>query len=75
MVKTLGGDAVTMSTVPEVIIAHQKGIKVLGISCITNMATGISDQKLDHEEVTITANKIKNKFIKLITEILRQIAN
>ena len=74
MIKTLGGDACTMSTVPEVIVAHQKGIKVLGISCITNMATGISTQKLDHLEVTITANRIKDKFLRLISEIIRQMA-
>lgn len=75
MIKILGGDAVTMSTVPEVIVANQKGIKVLGISCITNMATGISDKKLTHEDVTIAANKIKNKFLILIEEILSQMAN
>ena len=74
MVKALGGDAVTMSTVPEVIMANQKGIRVSGISCITNMATGISDQKLDHKEVTVTANKIKNTFIKLISEIIKRIS-
>jgi purine-nucleoside phosphorylase len=73
MIKILGGDAATMSTVPEVIRARQKGIKVLGISCISNMATGISDQKLDHEEVTLTANKIKEKFILLVSEIIKQI--
>lgn len=71
MVQILGGDAVTMSTIPEVIVAIQKRIKVLGISCITNMATGISNQKLNHHEVTITANKIENKFIKLISEIIK----
>jgi len=74
MVETLGGHAVTMSTVPEVIMANQKGIRVLGISCITNMATGISGQKLDHQEVTITANKIKEKFIKLVGGIIKHIA-
>jgi purine-nucleoside phosphorylase len=74
MIKILGGDAATMSTVPEVIAANQKGIKVLGLSCISNMATGISKSKLDHEEVTQTANSIKEKFIKLVAEIIRQIA-
>ncbi len=73
MVKILGADAVTMSTVPEVILAHQKHMKILGISCITNLATGIAKQKLDHQEVTITANRIKDKFIKLVSEIIKEI--
>jgi len=67
VIKTLGGDAVTTSTVLEVIAEHQKGIRVLGISCITNMATGSSDSKLYHEEATIMADKIRDKFIRLIT--------
>lgn len=70
MIKTLGGDAVTMSTVPEVIVAKQKGLRVLGISCISNMATGISKSKLDHGEVTATANRIKDKFMQLVREII-----
>lgn len=74
MIQVAGGDAGTMSTIPEVIVAHQNGIKILGISCITNMATGISNRKLDHHEVTVTANKIQNKFITLISEIIRRIA-
>jgi len=67
MIKTLGDDAVTTSAVLEVIAEHQKGIRMLGISCITNMATGSSDSKLYHEEVTIMADKIRDKFIRLIT--------
>ena len=74
MIKILGGDAVTMSTVPEVIMANHKRMKVMGISCISNMATGISDKKLDHKEVTITANKIEHKFLNLITDIIKQMA-
>ncbi len=70
MMTTMGADAVGMSTVPEVIVAINNGVKVLGISCITNMATGISATKLSHEEVTETANRVKNDFTKLISEII-----
>jgi len=73
MSRILGGDAATMSTVPEVIAAKQNNIRTLGISCITNLATGITDQKLNHKEVQETANKIKNQFIKLIKEIIKNI--
>lgn len=73
LARTLGADAVGMSTVPEVIIANHEGIKVLGISCITNMAAGILDQPLDHEEVIETSLKVKDNFQKLIIEILTEI--
>lgn len=73
MARVLGGDAATMSTVPEVIAAKQNNMRLLGISCITNMATGITDQKLNHEEVQETANRIKNRFIQLIKEIIKNI--
>lgn len=67
----LGADAVGMSTVPEVIIAKHEGIKVLGISCITNMAAGILDQPLNHEEVVETSMKVKDEFENLIVGILK----
>jgi len=70
MMATIGADAVGMSTVPEIIVAHNYGIEILGISCITNMATGISLTKLNHEEVTETANRVKNDFTKLVNEII-----
>jgi purine-nucleoside phosphorylase len=73
MARVLGADAGTMSTVPEVIAANQLKMRVLGISCITNMATGILNQKLSHEEVTQTADRIKDKFVRLIKEILKQL--
>lgn len=73
MMRNLGGDAVGMSTVPEVIAANHCGMKVLGISCITNMAAGILDQPLNHEEVIETSNKVKNEFISLVGEILKNI--
>lgn len=70
MMATLGADAVGMSTVPEIMAAHQSGMSVLGISCITNMATGISDTKLSHAEVTETANRVKTDFTTLVREII-----
>ncbi|AZO95621.1 purine-nucleoside phosphorylase [Halocella sp. SP3-1] len=64
-----GVDAVGMSTVPEVIAARHMGVNVLGISCITNMAAGILDQPLSHEEVIETTEKVKENFISLIKGI------
>ncbi len=69
--RTLGADAVGMSTVPEVIVACHGGINVLGISCITNMASGILDQPLDGDEVIETGKSVKEKFTKLIVNILK----
>ena len=70
MIRTLGGDAVGMSTVPEVIVANHCGMKVVGISCITNMAAGILEQPLNHEEVIETSNQVKNNFIKLMETLV-----
>ncbi|WP_353095865.1 purine-nucleoside phosphorylase [Tissierella praeacuta] len=70
LARTLGADAVGMSTVPEVIIANHQGIKVLGISCITNMASGILDQPLNHEEVVETSKRVKDSFEKLLIETI-----
>ncbi len=72
-VRILGGDAVGMSTVPEVIAANHSGMKVLGISCITNMAAGILGQPLNHQEVIDTAEKVKNKFISLVKSIVQNL--
>ena len=70
MMRSLGADAVGMSTVPEVIVARHAGLRVLGISCISNMAAGILDQPLSHEEVMETAEQVKDKFIRLVEQIL-----
>ncbi|HHV39284.1 MAG TPA: purine-nucleoside phosphorylase [Tepidimicrobium sp.] len=73
LAKILGASAVGMSTVPEVIVAIHQGIEVLGISCITNMAAGILDQPLDHEDVIKTSLMVEDSFERLIVEILANI--
>jgi len=69
----LGADAVGMSTVPEVIVAKHGGMKVLGISCITNMAAGILDQPLNHKEVVETSARVKKTFQSLVMGIVKNI--
>ena len=73
MARILGADAVGMSTVPEAIVAAQCGIHVLGISCITNLAAGVSPNKLSHQEVMETAAMAHDKFHSLVDLILREI--
>lgn len=73
MMRTLGADAVGMSTVAEVIVARHAGIEVLGFSCISNMAAGILDQPLSHEEVMETTERVKPKFLKLILGIVAKL--
>ena len=63
---TLGADAVGMSTVPETIVARQCGLRVAGISCITNLAAGISTEKLSHAEVLETADRVKSLAAQLL---------
>ena len=72
MLSVLGADAVGMSTVPEVIAARQMKINVFGISCITNLAAGISKTKLSHQEVVETSKKAQRDFIKIITEMISE---
>ena len=73
MVRTLGADAVGMSTVPEAIVASYLKMKVLGISCICNSAAGISTVGLSHKEVLQAAEKAKTNFKKLVLEIIKSI--
>lgn len=70
MLEILGADAVGMSTVPEVIAARHAGIRVLGISCISNMAAGILNRPLSHEEVIETTEKVKEDFLRFINKII-----
>ena len=70
MLRSFGADAVGMSTVPEAIVAKQMGMDVLGISCITNMAAGISDQPIDHGEVMQTGQNVKATFAQLLRRMI-----
>ncbi|OMP65908.1 purine-nucleoside phosphorylase [Domibacillus epiphyticus] len=73
MARVLGADAVGMSTVPEVIAARHGGMSVLGISCISNMAAGILDQPLSHDEVIETTEKVRVDFLSYVKEIVKSL--
>jgi purine-nucleoside phosphorylase len=70
MLRTLGADAVGMSTVLEVLAARHMGLRVLGISCISNLAAGISKSPLSHEEVQETADRVRSRFESLLSGVL-----
>lgn len=72
--RAIGADLVGMSTVPEVITARHSGIRVLGISCVTNMAAGTTDAPLNQEEVLETAARIKSQFIALLRAVIPRIS-
>ena len=73
MTRTLGADAVGMSTVPEIIVARHGGMRVLGVSCITNMAAGVLDQPLNHEEVMAMGDKVKGTFRALLDGVIERL--
>ncbi|HET6853769.1 MAG TPA: purine-nucleoside phosphorylase [Pyrinomonadaceae bacterium] len=70
LLRNLGADAVGMSTVPEAIVARHMGLEVLGISCITNMAAGISDEPINHEEVMATGDRVRDTFAQLLRRVV-----
>lgn len=72
--RTIGADLVGMSTVPEVIVARHSGIKVLAISCVTNMAAGILNQPINHAEVMETGARIRGQFVALLSSIIPRMA-
>ena len=72
--RTIGADLVGMSTVPEVIVARHMGIRVLAISCVTNMAAGISGETINHEEVLEIGRRVRGTFLNLLTAVMPRIA-
>ena len=73
MCRMLGADAVGMSTACEAVAANHMGMHIIGISCITNLASGISPVKLSHKEVQEVADKVSVNFKKLVTEIIKEV--
>jgi purine-nucleoside phosphorylase len=73
LLRNLGADAVGMSTVPEAIVARHMGLEVLGISCITNLAAGISDEPINHEEVMETGERVRDTFTQLLRRVVSRI--
>jgi purine-nucleoside phosphorylase len=74
MVRTLGADVVGMSTVPEAIVARHMDMQVVGISCITNLAAGVSDQPIDHSQVMAIGERVRGSFTALLKRVIPRIA-
>jgi purine-nucleoside phosphorylase len=72
--RTIGADLVGMSTVPEVIVANHMSMKVLAISCVTNMAAGVLPQKINHDEVLETGARVRGTLVTLLKALVPQIA-
>ena len=75
LMRTLGADAVGMSTVPEAIVARHMDLEVLGISCITNMAAGISDEPINHDDVMATGDRVRETFTQLLRKVVGRISS
>jgi purine-nucleoside phosphorylase len=75
MLRGFGADAVGMSTVPEAIVARHMGMEVIGISCITNMAAGLSNEKINHEEVVETGKRVRDMFANLLRRLVVRLEN
>jgi purine-nucleoside phosphorylase len=75
LLRNCGADAVGMSTVPEAIVARQMDMEVLGISCITNMASGISDEPINHDEVMETGNRVRSSFTQLLRRVVSRLSS
>lgn len=74
MVRTMGADAVGMSTVPEAIVARHMDMAIIGISCITNLAAGVSNRPIDHSQVMEIGNRVRGQFTELLRRVIAKLA-
>lgn len=73
LMRNFGADAVGMSTVPEAIVARHMDLEVLGISCVTNLAAGVTDDPINHEEVMATGNRVSATFTQLLKRVVARL--